>query len=498
MTFSQSQAQSRAQSQDFGNVQVEPAADANANSKAMVDPPALLRHAMRRMFDGVILEEKRSKRRAKAEAARIKANAPHKVEYFHQFDDPYSHLAAQVLTRLGARYNIALDIHFVRATGGRNQPEALKLAQWARRDAQLIAPHYGLDFPADAPLVPDAGKVERTLRALLATPAQERIRALGEASAALWAGSVWTGASGDRGDDRDDHRSNNRGADREAETPAPDVAAALDRGSARLEQLKHYSGAMFYYAGEWYWGVDRLFYLEDRLRALGAGREPSGPLLCPRPPIDVEGYDARALTLDFYPSLNSPYTAIIYDRTIELARQCGLTLRHKPVLPMIMRGAPVTREKGLYIMFDTKRESEHLGVAFGPVMTPIGEPTRQIYSLIPWAATQGKDTALMSACLNLAFREGAGLHKRSGLRKAVERAGLDWKEASTYLGSEEWKIRVAHNQAEMTEGLGLWGVPSFRLSGGADGADGEELSVWGQDRLWLIAAEIRKRCARAA
>ena len=42
----------------------------------------------------------------------------------------------------------------------------------------------------------------------------------------------------------------------------------------------------------------------------------------------------------------------------------------------------------------------------------------------------------------------------------------------------------------MSEDLGLWGVPSYRLQGG----EGEpDLCVWGQDRLWLIAAEIRRR-----
>ncbi len=45
-------------------------------------------------------------------------------------------------------------------------------------------------------------------------------------------------------------------------------------------------------------------------------------------------------------------------------------------------------------------------------------------------------------------------------------------------------------QDEMVEGMGLWGVPSYRLSG----PDGEpDLEVWGQDRLWLVAAEIRRR-----
>jgi 2-hydroxychromene-2-carboxylate isomerase len=71
---------------------------------------------------------------------------------------------------------------------------------------------------------------------------------------------------------------------------------------------------------------------------------------------------------------------------------------------------PATREKGTYIMFDAKREAEHLGVGFGPVMSPIGEPTRQLYSLLPWASDQGKDIALMSAGLRLAWAEGVGLH----------------------------------------------------------------------------------------
>ncbi|QYJ06855.1 DsbA family protein [Qipengyuania flava] len=356
----------------------------------------------------------------------MRKGAPHIVEYFHQWDDPYSQLAEQVLDRFGERYDIKLVRHEIRATGGKNQPELEKLDTWARRDAELIAPYYGLKRPSEL--------------------------------------------------DRSAHH-------------APSEAV-LDAGSARLAELGHYSGAMFYYAGEWYWGVDRLFYLEQRLRDLGACRDVSLPFLCPRPEIDVSGADASALTLDFYPSINSPYTSIIYDRTIAMARECGVQLVHKPVLPMIMRGVPATREKGLYLMFDTKREAENIGIGFGPVMTPIGEPTRRIYSLLPWARRQGRDTQLMSAALDLAFRKGVALHRRAGLRKAVEQPGLDWGDAQAHLVSPGWKDETARYQAEMGDELGLWGVPSYRLRGG----EGEEdLCVWGQDRLWLVAAEIRRR-----
>ncbi len=403
----------------------------NPNSRLMTDPPAIVRRIASFASNSVIDPQRRAKRRAQAEAARVKAGAPHRVEYFHQHDDPYSHLAQQVLGTFRDRYDIDLVIHQIRASGGKNQPELEKLAAWSRRDAELIAPHYGLIKPSDM----------------------------------------------------------------EGRWDVAPPAAELDAGSARLAAMGHYSGAMFHYAGEWYWGVDRLFHLEQRLRALGACRAPTLPYICPRPDIDVSGVDARHLTLDFYPSLNSPYTSIIYDRTIAMAAECGIRLNHKPVLPMVMRGVPATRQKSGYILFDTRREAEFLGVNFGPMVFPVGEPTRAIYSLIPWAREQGKDVALLSAALRLAWSEGVGLHRRKGIRQAVERAGLDWSAAQRHLGSDRWKEETALCQLEMAQELGLWGVPSYRLRGGAGEAD---LCVWGQDRLWLIAAEIRRRAALPA
>jgi 2-hydroxychromene-2-carboxylate isomerase len=398
----------------------------NPNPRLIVDPPGAVRRLASFLANRTIDPQGRAKRRERAEARRRKAGSPHRIEYFHQYDDPYSHLAQQVLPALQDRYDIELVVHQIRASGGKNQPELAMLDGWARRDAELIAPHFGLIRPSEMT---------------------------------------------------------------ERQDIAPD-AATLDAGSARLAKLGHYSGAMFHYSGEWFWGVDRLFHLEQWLRDLGACRDPALAFICPRPVIDVNGVDASELTLDYYPSLNSPYTAISYDRSIAMARESGIRLNHKPVLPMVMRGVPATRNKSAYLVFDAKRESEHLGTRFGPVLFPVGEPTRQLYSLLPWARAQGKDIALLSAALQLAWTEAAPLHRTAGIRLTVERAGLDWGEAQRHLGSDGWKAETARNQREMTEELGLWGVPSYRLRG----EDGEpDLCAWGQDRLWLIAAEIRRR-----
>ena len=442
----------------------------NPTASYLVDPSRLLRFLVSKRLSGFANAGRRAKKRVAVEKKRKAQGLPHVVEYFHQVDDPYSHLMAQVVAQFAERYDIEVVPHLIRATGGRSQPEEEKLAVWARRDCGLIAPHYGLSFPDNAGVVPEPQLQQAANRALTKLGAKDFLNQVKGISTSLWSdGFIDAG-----------------------QVTAEEAEAALDAGSARLAELDHYSGAMLYYAGEWYWGVDRLFHLEERLRELGVCKEPGQPYIAPRPELDVRGVDASGLQLHFFPSLNSPYTAIIYDNTIELSRACKINLHHKPVLPMVMRGVPAPPSKVAYIFFDVKRESEFLGVPFGNTIITIGDPVRQSYSLMPWAKSLGKDTELLSTLLRYAFAEGIALHSKKNIKRAVEEVGLDWSEALKHLGGEDWKPFIEKHQDEMVEGMGLWGVPSYRLCG----PEGEpDLEVWGQDRLWLVAAEIRRRAS---
>jgi len=442
----------------------------NPTASYFVDPPRLLRFFVSKRLSRFANAQWKAKKRAAAEKSRNAEGRAHVVEYFHQVDDPYSHLMAQIVAQFAESYDIEVVPHLIRATGGRSQPEEEKLAVWARRDCGLIAPHYGLSFPDNAGVVPEPELQQAANRALTKLGAKDFLNQVEGISTSLWSdGSIDAG-----------------------QVTVEEAEAALKAGSARLAELDHYSGAMLYYAGEWYWGVDRLFHLEERLRELGVCKDPGQPYIAPRPELDVRGVDASGLQLHFFPSLNSPYTAIIYDNTIELSRACKINLHHKPVLPMVMRGVPAPPSKAAYIFFDVKRESEFLGVPFGNTVITIGEPTRQSYSLMPWAKSLGKDIELLSTLLRYAFAEGKGLHKQKYIKRAVEAVGLDWSEALKHLGGEDWKPFIEKHQDEMVEGMGLWGVPSYRLCG----PDGEpDLEVWGQDRLWLVAAEIRRRAS---
>jgi len=442
----------------------------NPTASYLVDPSRLLRFLVSKRLSGFANAGRKAKKRVAVEKKRKAQGLPHVVEYFHQVDDPYSHLMAQVVAQFAESYDIEVVPHLIRATGGRSQPEEEKLAVWARRDCGLIAPHYGLSFPDNAGVVPEPELQQAANRALTKLGAKDFLNQVEGISTSLWSdGSIDAG-----------------------QVTVEEAEAALKAGSARLAELDHYSGAMLYYAGEWYWGVDRLFHLEERLRELGVCKEPGQPYIAPRPELDVRGVDASGLQLHFFPSLNSPYTAIIYDNTIELSRACKINLHHKPVLPMVMRGVPATPSKVAYIFFDVKRESEFLGVPFGNTVITIGEPTRQSYSLMPWAKSLGKDVELLSTLLRYAFAEGIALHRKKNIKRAVEEVGLEWTEALKHLGGEDWKPFIEKHQDEMVEGMGLWGVPSYRLCG----PDGEpDLEVWGQDRLWLVAAEIRRRAS---
>jgi 2-hydroxychromene-2-carboxylate isomerase len=443
---------------------------------ATMDPGWFLRLATSRLMTRMCKPQRLAQQRARVEKKRRKAGKPHVVEYFHQVEDGYSHLAAQVLRSLAARYDVQIICHLVAGPLGKNAAEPELLLRLSRYDSWHVAPEYGLEFPRhDAPLRP--GLVQLASAILAAQDATLFIDRAAEVGRALWA---------------DDEEALQTLAGKYGRAADNVIGERIAAGSRRRAELKHYSGAMFYYGAEWYWGVDRLYHLEQRLADLGLDRQRGAPWLVARPPIEAgPRKDTGRLTLEVYPSLRSPYTAISFDRAVKLARDTGVKLVVRPVLPMVMRGVPATRQKGMYIFWDTAREARAAGVPFGNFYDPIGDPARRGYSLFPWACEQGKGVELISAFLSCAFAEGVNLNNDSGLKKVVEKAELDWRKAQQIVGQPGWEALLESNRMAMYSS-GLWGVPSFRL---LDEVGKEILAVWGQDRLWLFAREIQRQLA---
>ena len=441
---------------------------------ATSDPSSVQRWLTSALMSRLFTTKRTGKRRAKAEQNRRKASRPHRIEYFHQVDDGYSHLTACLLKPLASRYDVEVICHLVQVPSGKNIAEPDLLARLSRYDAQLIAPGYGLDFP-EHPQPPQPMLVALATQILAAQDHASFIDHSESVSRLLWLG---------------DKQGLEELASTVGQLDRETGAAAVNAGNERRRELKHYLGAMFYYEGEWYWWIDRLHFLEQRLADLGLDTEAGTPIIAPKPAVDLgEKRDTGTLTLELFASLRSPYTAVIFDRAVDLATRTGVNLHVRPVLPMVMRGVPATREKGMYIFMDAAREAHDQGVPYGHFYDPIGEPARRCYSLYPWAREQGKDVALISSFLRHAFVLGVNTNNDAGLRKVVEAADLNWQDAKTHLDRDGWQEILEVNRQMMYQS-GLWGVPSFRL---LDAHGEEQLAVWGQDRLWVVARAINAK-----
>ncbi len=410
------------------------------------------------------------RQRRKTEALRLKNGASHQVYYFHQIDDPYSFLAVQFLEQLQQSFEISLEIMLVAPPPDWAAPERKKLIEYARTDVHDIASQYGICYRAESQ--PPQITLDRASRI--------HARAIRDGRFIANASSI------DRAYWEQDETMLDQLEDELGTVTLAEAEDMMAEGSAKRESLGHYLGATFYYGGEWYWGIDRLHYLTERLDQLGARRNEPNELAIISPP-ELQFSNLKAVTgkpvLHYFLSFRSPYTCIAADRVVALAHHYGVELKLRYVLPMIMRGLPVPGLKRTYILMDAKREARRLGISFGRVADPVGTPVERGYAIMPYAISEDKGEEYVLSFLHAAFADGIYAGSDRGLKRIVERAGLDWRIARKELANTEWRSIADSNRQEMFD-YGLWGVPSFRL---------DEFSTWGQDRLWLVERELIKR-----
>ncbi len=407
------------------------------------------------------------------------------LEFFHQVDDPHSHLAAQCLAGLRSSYEVDLIVHLVPPQPLAAHPDADTYQAWSRRDAADVAPDYGLEFrdPGGQPQV----ELVRLARRIL-SPALERSffpELAVEVGQALW---------------RDDGAELELLAARHGADPDTTAQAREACGDERRRRLGHYAAGMFHlggdWGGEWYWGVDRLLHLDARLAAAGATLGATPPLM-PRPVMQWprDKVAASAIRIECFASVRSPYSAIVMRRLLDWTGATGVELVLRPVLPMVMRGVALSRAKGFYILSDTAREADRVGARFGWLVDPIGEPAERALALFPWAESKGLGDRYLLSCLEGAWADGIDLGSDRGLSRVVARCDLPWGEARGWLARDDWRDVIEANRQALYE-LGLWGVPSFRVTG-PDAAAGS-WTTWGQDRLWRVTREVARRAELVA
>ncbi len=376
--------------------------------------------------------------------------AGHALELYYEAGEPHSQLCAALARSMLPRLKVPLQIRLVPAPAAETYPEADKQRDFAAIDAERIAPCHGLPAPRRL-----SASQRSALERRLAAAGSDAVAFLDAEAQALGDPAKLSGS--DTGGDAQTSR-------------------VLQANAARRAQLGHYLPAMWQYRGEWFWALDRLDFLLERLRKAGAV-DGASPLSLFAPGALSVAPVAAGTPLEFWFSFRSPYS---YVAAVELLRRRQqnrfATLQVRPVLPMVMRGLPVPRAKRLYIVRDVKRCADALDIPFGAIHDPVGEGVLRLLTVFPYDADA--DTQLLYCAIagQSIWAEGLDLRRDAALASVFERCGLDWAAARERLAAGI-DTRQAEANRDALFAAGLWGVPSFRLG---------SFTTWGRDRIWML------------
>ena len=377
------------------------------------------------------------------------------AECYLRIDDPYSYLLVQLAPKIMAVCKLDLEPIVISELRNDCYPEEKMLFDYAVNDAKNLAEIYRLDYQARSDFSVQE-KENGSAHLLNASLAEDCWPQLQQVFLAYWSKSITQIEKLKTVDITNERLSNN---------------------NQRLKKRGHYLSATIYYAGEWYWGLDRLIYLEQRLSGKKTHFNHDQHHWLKGPAGSGKGKQ-----LDFYFSFRSPYSYILLERLFKWVDHYAVELKIKPVLPMVMRGLKVPRVKRTYIVLDSKREAERHDISFGKISDPVGLGVERALAIYPLAEEKGLARAYLLSVTQGVWSEGKNIAKDHDLRSVCERAGLPWDDCLSALQDHSWQQWSEKNRQDLYA-LGCWGVPSLKM---------DNFIVWGQDRLWALDKYINQ------
>lgn len=199
-----------------------------------------------------------------------------------------------------------------------------------------------------------------------------------------------------------------------------------------------------------------------------------------------------AITIDYYMTLNSPWTYLGSAPLAEIARRNNATVNIKPCKfgPIFEQtgGLPLPKrspQRRAYRMMELKRWREVRGVplTLEPKYFPCDEAAAT--RLVIAAKLQGKDAHRLSLELGRALWEREESFADSAvIASAAQRAGID-AAALRSAGPSDAELDAIHDKfTQEALATGVFGAPSFVLPSGE--------IFWGQDRLELLERALKK------
>ncbi|MCP5163801.1 MAG: DsbA family protein [Pseudomonadales bacterium] len=197
-------------------------------------------------------------------------------------------------------------------------------------------------------------------------------------------------------------------------------------------------------------------------------------------------------TIDTYWSFRSPYSYLATPDLLRLRDDYDVEVRLRVVLPLAVRNResvfdPANLKPALYILLDSKRRAEYLGMplTFPPKPDPVVQdlatfevPPEQpyIYRLCKLgveAERRGRGVEFAASVSRLIMGGTRGWDKGDYLSQAAASAGLDLNVLEAAIANGDHLEEIERNHAAL-EAAGHWGVPTMVVRGEP---------FFGQDRI---------------
>jgi len=196
--------------------------------------------------------------------------------------------------------------------------------------------------------------------------------------------------------------------------------------------------------------------------------------------------------VDVYWSFRSPYSYFATPDLLRLREDYDVDVRMRIVYPIAIRDPslvfdPANRNKSRYIVLDSRRRADYLGMPF--VLPARPDPIVQDPATMAVAAEQpyihrlsalgieaqrrGKGLEFVVEVSALIFGGTEGWDQGEHLENAVARAGLDLSDLDAAIEGGDHLQEVERNQQALTA-AGHWGVPTMVV---------RDEPFFGQDRI---------------
>jgi 2-hydroxychromene-2-carboxylate isomerase len=197
------------------------------------------------------------------------------------------------------------------------------------------------------------------------------------------------------------------------------------------------------------------------------------------------------VTIDYYLSLNSPWTFMGSALFAEVARRNGATVNIKPAKfgPIFEKtgGLPLPKrspERRAYRLMELKRWREVRNIPL--ILQPKNSPSDDAAAtrLVIAAKLQGKDAHRLATEFGRAIWElDEPLGEPAVMAAAAKRAGLDIAAVRTAAPSDAELDRLYEQYTQEALAAGVFGAPSYVLPSGE--------FFWGQDRLEMLERALK-------